>query len=141
MNNAQINTLVFKSRIFRSPNNSTFVEGSSRLSQCTKNLRLEDCGTQTLSFQFGSRGISKVSTCPDTDCHLLVTLENARCWVWCFLKQNSDPTLASLGRTKHPNLWKWFALRSRGFWIPNMLASLFSTARGSSSVLLEISST
>ena len=26
---------------------------------------------------------------------------------------------------KHPNPWKSFALRSRGFLIPNMLASLF----------------
>ena len=93
----------------RSPNNSTFVEGSSKLCQCTKNLRLEDCGTQTLSFQVGFRGVAQVSTCSETHCHLLRTLENAllgfgSCLAQvslCFLKQNSDPTLDSLGRTKH----------------------------------------
>ena len=65
----------------RSPNNSTFVGGSSRLSQWTKNLRLEDCGTQTLSFQVGSRYLAQVSTCPETDCHLLVTLEKNARWL------------------------------------------------------------
>ena len=116
----------------RSPNGSTSVEGSWRLSQGIDCWRFAYCGSPASSLHVGSRSLAQVSLCliahthaalvsqySKTDYHLFATLENSLldsgpCLAqvsMCVRKQNSDPTLDSPGSMKHTNPTRWlFAL-------------------------------